>query len=132
LTTEEAAMREVLAAERAWSEAHRQLDLVAIAHMMADDYVIVRPDGRVEGKTAALADYTQQQRSWDYAESDQLEVRVYGATAVVIGRWQARGINNGARFDYAARFISLYLQRNGRWQVVTDQSTEIREGRSTN
>ena len=125
MLTDEAAMAEVLAAEQAWTTAHRQLDLVAIAQLMADDYVIIRPDGRVEDKAAALADYTKAQRNWEVAESDQLDVRVYGTTAVVIGRWQARGVNNDQRFDYAARFISLYVQRNGRWQVVTDQSTEI-------
>jgi hypothetical protein len=45
---------------------------------------------------------------------------------LVIGRWNARGINNGERFDYAARFLSVYVKRGGEWKMVTEQATEIK------
>jgi ketosteroid isomerase-like protein len=44
---------------------------------------------------------------------------------VLHGRWRARGVNAGQRFDYTARFLSVYVKRDGRWQMVAAQSTPI-------
>lgn len=116
---------EVLQAERAWVEAHRQLDLAAIDRLMAEDYTIIRPDGSVVGKAEAMASYASGTREWETAEGDDYHVRVYGQTAVVIGRWRAKGVNAGQAFDYAARFTGVYVKREDRWQIVADQSTPI-------
>ena len=125
MTPEQTLIEEVLQAERAWVEAHRQLDLAAIERLMGEDYTIIRPDGSVIGKSEALASYASGTREWESAESDQYQVRLYGETAVLIGRWRAKGINAGQSFDYAARFTAVYVKRDGRWQLVNDQSTPI-------
>ena len=116
----------VLAAERAWTDAHLHGDFTALADLMADDYRRITPDGSVQDKAAVLAAYQPDRRHWDYAQGDEYDVRVYGDTAVVVGRWTARGVNNGQAFDYAARFLSVYIRRNGRWQMLAEQSTPIR------
>lgn len=116
---------EVLAVERAWTEAHRQGDFAALAQIMADDYLRIETDGSVRGKATVLATYQPEQRHWEYAQGDEYDVRVYGDTAVVVGRWTARGVNNGEAFDYAARFLTVYVKRGRRWQMVAEQSTPI-------
>lgn len=116
---------EVLAVERAWTEAHLHGDVATIASLMADAYVKIQPDGSVLGREAALAGFVPEERAWEVAEGDEYDVRVYGNTALVIGRWTARGVNHGVRFDYQARFLSVYVRHNGVWQMVAEQSTEI-------
>ena len=96
-----------------------------IDELMADDYQIIQPGGVVQGKAETLASLRSDQRHWEIAESDQHDVRVYGDTAVVIGRWRGRGINHGQPFDYAARYLCVWVKRAGRWQMVADQSTEL-------
>ena len=123
---DQALVQEVLAAEQAWLEAHTALDVEAIDHLMHSDYTIIRPDGAVVGKEEALASYQDDARHWDYAQSDQLNVRLYDDTAVVIGRWRAKGVNKGEAFDYSARYTSVWVRHEGRWQMVADQSTPIR------
>lgn len=49
------------------------------------------------GRGEALASFVPEERAWELAEGDEYDVRVYGDTAVVIGRWIARGINHGGR-----------------------------------
>ena len=120
-------VREVLQAERVWVEAHRRLDIAALDRLMADDYRHIRTDGSVVGKAEDLVSYQTGDRYWDFAESDEYDIQVYGHTAVLIGRWRARGINAGERFDYAARFISVYVKQDGRWQMVAAQSTPLPE-----
>ena len=119
------AVQKVLAVEHAWTEAHLRGDVQTLEEIMAFDYVKIQPDGSLLDKTTTLASYQPDQRAWDVARGDDYDVRVYGDTAVVIGRWTARGINNGRPFDYAARFLSIYVRRAGRWQMVAEQSTEI-------
>lgn len=118
----------VVAAERAWVEAHRRMDVEAIARLMADDYSSVREDGAVWGRAETLAAYVPGARHWDEAESDRYHVRVNGDTAVLVARWRARGVNNGQAFDYAARFTAVYVRREGRWLLQHDHSTAMGGG----
>ena len=117
---------EVILAERAWVEAHRRLDLNVIEKMLSEDYRQIRGDGKVIGKEEVLSSYSSENRQWDFADSDEYHIRIYGATAVLIGRWRARGINNGLKFDYTARFKTVYVKQRNIWQLVSDQSTEIK------
>ena len=118
-----ALIEEVLQVEREWVEAHRQLDVATLERLMADDYFVIRTDGSMAGKEEDLASYRKGDRHWEYAEGDQYDVRIYGHTAVLSGRWRARGVNAGQPFDYAARFLSVFVKRDGRWQMVAAQST---------
>lgn len=117
----------VIATERAWVEAHRRMDVEAIARLMADDYSSLREDGAVWGRAETLAAYVPGERHWDEAESDRYHVRVNDDTAVLVARWRARGVNNDQAFDYAARFTAVYVRRGeGRWLLMHDHSTEMR------
>jgi ketosteroid isomerase-like protein len=122
---QEYTVQEILHAEHAWARALFQLDLIAIEHLMADEYGIIQPGGAVVDKAETLASLRSQQRHWDVAYSTDHDIRVYGDTAVVIGRWVARGVNHGQAFDYSARYLCVWVKRAGRWQIVADQSTEI-------
>jgi ketosteroid isomerase-like protein len=117
--------QEVLAVEYAWTEAHLRGDVETLEAIMALDYLKIQSDGSLSDKKTTLASYQPDRRAWDVARGDEYDVRIYGDTAVVIGRWTARGNNDGQPFDYAARFLSIYVRRDGRWQMVAEQSTEI-------
>ncbi len=116
---------DVMRVERAWTEAHLRGDVATIARLMAHDYLKIERDGSVSDRATTLAKYTPETRYWEKAEGDEYSVRVYGDAAIVIGRWNARGVNNGEHFDYAARFLSVYVKREGEWQMVAEQSVEI-------
>ena len=118
-------VEEVIAAERRWVQAHRDLDLEVLEDMLDEDYVQIRSDGSVIGKQEALESYRSGNRRWDHADSDQYQVTVLGSTAIVVGRWIGRGENDGEPFDYAARFMAIYAKREDIWQLVADQSTPL-------
>ena len=119
------AYNEVAQAEHALAEAHLSMDLDAIDNLLHADYEIIQPSGKVETKAEILASYRSDKRYWSVAKTDQLDIRFYGETAVVIGRWQARGKNGEAPFDYSSRFLSIWIKADGQWKNVAFQSTEI-------
>lgn len=120
-------VHQILAVEKAWTTAHLTGDLQTIAQLMADEYVKIQPDGSVATKVQTLATFEPDLRWWETARGDDYDVRIYGDTAVVIGRWTAKGMNNGQPFDYAARFLSVYVRRDGQWKMVAEQSTDIQQ-----
>ena len=115
----------VVQAEHQLAAAHLQLDLKTIEYLLHPDYVIIQPGGSVETKAEVIASYNTGMRHWDTALVDQLDIRLYGDIARVVGRWQASGRHGTERFDYAARFLSIWVKQAGRWQNICYQSTEI-------
>jgi ketosteroid isomerase-like protein len=119
------AVEQVLVAEREWLLAHLHLDIPALERLMDPDYLQIGAGGDALDKEQVLASFRSGERHWDEANSDEHHVRVYGNTAVVVGRWRARGVNAGRPFDYQARFVSVWVRRDGEWRMVSDQSTPI-------
>lgn len=118
----------VAQAERALAEAHLSPDLARFDQLLHKDYVIIQPGGGIENKVEMLASFRNGARHWDKASVDQLDIRLHDGTAVVTGRWSASGRNGAASFDYQARFLSVWIREDGRWQNVAYQSTEIPAG----
>ena len=118
-------LEEVMEAEKDWTQAHLDTDVMALDRLMHRDYTIIKPDGSVWGKEKALASYVPGKRDWIEAGSSDHMVRIYGDTAIVIGVWKAKGVNNGEAFDYRARYTSFWVKEDNRVQMVSDQSTEI-------
>lgn len=116
---------EVIEVERRWARAHQELDLKTIDSVLAEDYVQIKADGSRVDKGAALASYRSGDRRWEIAESDELEVRIYGEAALVIGRWRGKGVNHGEPFDYDARFISLYIYHDDGWKLTAEMSAPL-------
>jgi len=119
------AVERVLRAEREWLLAHLRVDVDALDRLMAPDYSQIDDRGRVVGKEQVLASFRSGERAWEEAHSDEHDVRIYGDIAVVTGRWRARGTNAGQPFDYAARYVSVWVEHDGEWRMVSDHSTPI-------
>ena len=119
------AVEQVLVAEREWLLAHLHLDIPALERLMDSDYLQIDAGGAALDKEQTLASFRSGERHWDEAHSDEHHVRVYGNTAVVVGRWRARGENATRPFDYQARYVSVWVLRAGEWRMVSDQSTPI-------
>jgi ketosteroid isomerase-like protein len=115
----------VAQAEHQLAHAHLQLDLAAIEQLLHADYLAIQSGGRIETKAEIIASIGTGTRHWDTAEVDQLDIRLYGDTAVVVGRWRASGQHGAERFDYAARFLSIWVKLDGRWQNTGYASREI-------
>jgi ketosteroid isomerase-like protein len=116
---------EVIQAEQKLANAHVSMDLDVIDTLLHQDYVIIQPGGRIETKKDVLDSYKTENRHWDKAEVYELEVKVYGDMARVLGLWKAAGTNNGKSFDYQARFISIWIKESNSWKNISYFSSEI-------
>ena len=57
---------------------------------------------------------------------DDMNVRLYDKTAVVIGRVTTKRIVKGQALTSQSRFTDVFVWRDGRWQLVAGHSSRIR------
>lgn len=95
--------KELIDVSHAWDRAMVENDPEAIGAYMADDWVIVGSNGNITDKTTFLGLVKSGAMSHDVMESHDLNVRVYGETAVVIARGVSGGKYQGTAFR-ACRF----------------------------
>ena len=62
---------------------------------------------------------------FDAYSSSNLQVRVYGDTAVVSGRMKRSRRFQGQSVDDNWQFTKIYRREGGRWRVVNFQASEV-------
>ena len=110
-----------------------------IASLMADEYVQTDISGHVQDKSTWLKQYFDPiselikagKFRWEVYERKDVQIRVYGDSAVVIGALDAKGsrarwmpqtqtwaADPSATFSGTLRFTHVYIRRNGKWLLV--------------
>jgi ketosteroid isomerase-like protein len=111
--------------QRASAVVHRDTDF--LDKITASDSIRITPTGALETKAQLLSQLTSGSVTYSAIDVDQLSVNVYGATAVVTGRSAVRGQRDGKPFQGTWRFSRVWIRKEGRWQEVLFQLTQIRE-----
>jgi hypothetical protein len=124
-----AAEKQIALAETTWTEAHRRGDSALLRRLLATEFTFTDPTGRVSSAKEYLAAVTAVPAvRLDQMESRDTRTRVYGGTAVVSGQTISRGRRDGRVFEESVRFLRVYVNRDGRWQMVAGQDTPIPSG----
>jgi len=123
------AEREVRAMEKQWNDARVHADIDTLNRILSADWTITQADGTINTKAEYLADLKSGTRKFSAdVKEDELTVRVYDDTAVVVGVSDARGLYKGRPFGGPLRITRVYLKRDGRWLMIASQSTRKPQG----
>jgi len=110
---------ELLRAIHAWDRAMVTNDPELIGSFMADDWTMIGPDGSVHGKAHFLGLVRSGVLTHDVMESHDLQVRLYGDTAVVIARGISGGRFHGEAFYLVERVSCVYVRQGGHWRCAS-------------
>ena len=94
---------------------------------LSDDFVYVKTQGEVMNKQQLLARVKSPEHTYEFLKSDSVVVRRYRDVAVMTDRTSTRGAISGRAFGGDFRFVRIFVQQNGKWQVVLEQGTPIQE-----
>ena len=124
---------ELLKLEREWAAATQSHNAETVRRILADDAVIVYPDGT----TGTKADEVQSiesgaitAESWETLDPkvtviDADSAFITGRSVIKNGKYkdpkQKRPIDISGEY----RFLDVYAKRNGQWQAVASQATKI-------
>ena len=104
--------------ERIQAQIHA--DAAALKRIYADDFIGVGPSGTVRTKPQVISDFTSGELRFQSITTDDVQVRVYGNAAVETGRSIMNGQDNGKAVPRDTRFTRVWIQQQGRWQLVAN------------
>ena len=111
-----------------WDRAMIENDADAIGSFMAEDWIIIGPDGSIGSKADFLAHVRSGDLTHDVMESHDLSVRVYGDAALVVARGVSGGRFRGDAFLLVERVSSMFVRYDGRWRCVSTHLSKLAEG----
>ncbi len=116
---------ELLKLENVFAQAVASNDADALDAFLADDWIIVEPDGGMINKARFLGVIGSGALSHESMESTDLKIRVYGNTALVTGLTTSKGKFMGQDFTSCERATDIFVKQSGRWQCVFTQLTRF-------
>jgi len=123
--TSEAAVRKL---ERAWLDAYEQHDDVAMAEIVASDFIITYPDGTTLDKVGTLNQISGPARAGmgPWFRTEEVRARVFGDAVILNGILLTESAQAGGPPARRNRYTDIYVRRNGRWQVVASHLSNLR------
>jgi ketosteroid isomerase-like protein len=115
----------VLGLEKLWNHAIEDKDTKALEQLLASTFVAVEIDGSVSSKSEFLASIKAPEYQPSQAVNEQMNVQVYGNSAVVVGIFRIKGIEKGKPYVHRERFIDTWIKQNQTWQCVASSATLI-------
>ncbi len=116
---------ELLKLEKEFAQAIVKNDVEAIGRILADDWIIIDPDGGIIDKARFLGVIKSGALTHEIMESEEVRVRLYGDTAVVTGLTKTKGKFSGQDFTTQERATDVFVKQKGRWQCVFSQLTRF-------
>jgi ketosteroid isomerase-like protein len=104
--------------ERIQAQIHA--DATTLDRIYAADFMGVGPSGRVRTKPQVISDFTSGDLKFQSITTDDVQVRVYGNTAVETGRSTMIGQDKGQTVPRDTRFTRVWVKQQGRWQLVAN------------
>ena len=110
-----------------WVKAIVRADKDTLERVMADDFYFTYP---LEGddKTQFIDDITSGDLKIQHIVREHLTVRVFGNTAVLTARDSATWLYHGRELAGQYKIITVFSERDGRWQVCAIQACPMQVG----
>jgi ketosteroid isomerase-like protein len=106
-------------------QAMRTHDIAVLDELLADDLLFTDHLGRVVTKAWDLSEHRSGRMAIEALVPSERIVRAFPPAVVVSVRLAIRGTYDDARFDGDLRFTRLWMEHDGRWQVVAGASTAV-------
>ncbi len=110
-----------------WAEARMKGDSSYTRRLEAENCTVVWPDGSIVNKREDLKSMTGDIVFAEF-KIDDLQVRLYGDTAIVVGQGTIRA-HEGNQNLLGGKFVwtDTFVKQNGAWKVVASQVTPVLE-----
>jgi ketosteroid isomerase-like protein len=116
----------VAALENQWLQSQKTNNPDLVAPLLADKIVSTGNDGKFETKAQMLAD--AKSRKYTTAEYEDVQVIVYGDTAIATGGFTGKGTDaSGKPFNDHDRWTDTWIKMpNGKWQCIATHDSPIK------
>jgi ketosteroid isomerase-like protein len=116
---------ELLKLEKEFAEAIVKNDLEGLGRLVADDWIIIDPNGEIVDRTRFFEVIKSGALTHHMMESEDFRVCVYGDSAVVTAITSTKGKFMGQEFSTQERPTDVFVKRDGRWRCVLTHLTRF-------
>jgi ketosteroid isomerase-like protein len=100
-------------------------DVAILEAVLADDLVYTHSSARLDTKKSLIGAMVSGATVYTGCEPSCVKAQDFGDTVVLTGIAQIKIVSNGTPNAFGVRFTDVYAKRDGRWQMVTWQSTRL-------
>lgn len=100
-------------------------DPVWFEENLAEEYLVVTPNGALKNKRDVIRELSTPGLKMEPFEPVEVQVRLYGDSAVVTGRMLQRFSLGGIRYASDLRYTDVYVKRRGRWLIVSAHASAV-------
>ena len=111
--------------DRKRMQAMASKDVATLEALLADDLVYAHSSARLDTKASLLDAMVTGATVYTQVEPSEVKAQDLGEAVVLTGIAQIKVTADGAPMAFGVRFTDVYARRNGRWQMVTWQSTRL-------
>jgi ketosteroid isomerase-like protein len=115
----------ILQLEQQWEDALIKSDVDALAKLYDDKIIYTHSSGKVDTKASYINAIKSGATRYQSMKRDDIKVEVYGQAAIVSCHWDVHILSQGNKIDINARYLHVYVQQKGGWNMVAHESTRI-------
>ena len=119
-------IKELLDLQHQWADARVRRDVAFLEKFYAQEFRITSMNGAVVSRSEDIGVFASGDMRPESVIDEDMEVLIYDEVAVITGLEKVRGTYKGRAGNFDLRFTNVLVRRDGRWQLVTHQSTEVR------
>ena len=113
----------VIELDRKRMTAMAQKDIATLNELIADDLIYTHSSARLDTKQSLIGNMEKGSTVYTSVVPSDVTAQDLGDTVVLTGSCKI-SVNAGGRANsFGVRFTDVYARRNGKWQMVTWQST---------
>src|SRR5262245_10341731 len=106
-------------------QAMAKKDVATLQSVLADDLIYTHSSARLDTSIRLLDNIVSGATVYTSVEPSDVKAQDLGDTVVLTGTCQIKVTSNGTPNAFGVRFTDVYARRDGRWQMVTWQSTRL-------
>jgi hypothetical protein len=118
-------LAEVEAVERARFQAWIDADTAAMRPMLADDLLYCHSTGQCETKEQIVNSIGSRATIYRKMDVVSMKPRALGGAVLINGKLNIIAESGGRATEFQAIYTDAYVKRDGRWQLVSWQSTRL-------
>jgi ketosteroid isomerase-like protein len=120
--TSEQELRKV---EREWDAAIVSRDVAALDRILSEDFRYIDSAGDVHSKNDIVQGVKSSEAVIEPFETEDVQVRIYGDTAVLTGRFMQKASYQGKTYSGQFRYTDIYVRQGGLWRAVSAHASRI-------
>jgi ketosteroid isomerase-like protein len=102
-------------------------DIATLNAVLSDDLIYCHSSARLDTKQSLIGAMESGATVYNAVEPSDVKAQDLGSAVVLTGIARIRVTSGGKPNAFAVRFTDVYVNKGGKWQMVTWQSTRLAE-----